>query len=71
MGGVSKSLVIGSFGNAFFILVSVLPAIKHNNRESELIILQDWFIYASMITSGIFCGFGQALLWTSQGYYIS
>lgn len=24
-----------------------------------------------MIVSGVACGFGQALLWTAQGYYVS
>jgi hypothetical protein len=58
VGGVSRSLVIGAFGNASFILASVLPALKHKHPESELFLLQDWFIYTSMIFTGIFCGFG-------------
>lgn len=71
VGGVSRSLVIGAFGNFAFILASVLPALKRQHPESSLFIFSNWFIYLIMILTGIICGFGQGLLWTSQGYYIS
>jgi MFS family permease len=71
LGGVSRSLVIGCLGNTMFIAASVLPTLRKQDPESDSIFLSEGFIYSTMIVSGVICGFGQALLWTSQGYYIS
>lgn len=71
VGGVSRSLLIGALASAVFILVSVLPALKKQQGESDSIFLSNGFIYASMVISAIICGFGQAILWTSQGLYVS
>jgi len=70
VGGVSRSLVLGAFGNGIFILSSVLPALNNSNKDGQPL-LPNWLIYLVMIIAAFICGVGQALLWTGQGYYIS
>lgn len=71
--GTNTCFVIGAIGNGVFILSSVLPALASQSpKDSD----PEWyltreFIYFAMISSSVLCGFGQGLLWTAEGFYIS
>ncbi len=64
-GGVQRSFVMGALASALFILASVVPALKKENPESTLFIFSNWFIYSSLIITGIICGLGQGILWAT------
>jgi MFS family permease len=72
LGGPSRAFVVGTLGNAIFILSSVLPAYKKQHSDDpDSLLSSSAFIYSAMILAGVICGVSQALLWTSQGFYIS
>ncbi len=71
--GVNKCLVIASITNGLFITSSALAPLKklHQQDNVHMFYYKEWFVYSMIIASALCAGFGQSIIWTAEGIYIS
>lgn len=68
LGGSARAMAIGAICCTLFILSSVLPVTQSENKDSKI---SDGAIYSGMMITSVFCGLGQAFLWTGSGFFLS
>ena len=69
--GTYKCLIFGGFGHFCFVFAQIFPAIKYDNPNNTSFITSDGFITTLLIICALIDGTGAALIWVSNGNYIS
>lgn len=69
--GYRACLVIGSFTGSFIQFVSLLPAYRANNLESDAWYYKPIVVYTVVIFAYFLNGIGSSLIWIAEGKYIS
>lgn len=69
--GIYKCLIIGGFGHFCFVVAQIFPAIKYDNPDSTSFVTSNGFITTLLIICALINGTGAALIWVSNGNYIS
>ena len=69
--GIYKCLIFGGFGHFCFVVAQIFPAIKYDNPDSTSFVTSNTFITTFLIICALINGTGAALIWVSNGNYIS
>ena len=71
--GIYKCLILGGFGHFCFVFAQIFPAIKYDHRDNgnTTFFTSDGFITVFLIICATINGVGAALIWVSNGSYIS
>ncbi|CDW72426.1 major facilitator superfamily protein [Stylonychia lemnae] len=69
--GARFAVRVGSITYFLYIAALLFPTLKENNKNSDLFIFTDGFIYSVIIIFAIINGIGSSLLWCGQGVYLS
>ena len=69
--GTYKCLIFGGFGHFCFVFAQIFPAIKYDHPDNDSFITSNGFITGLLIICALINGAGAALIWVSNGNYIS
>ena len=69
--GTYKCLILGGFGHFCFVFAQIFPAMKYDNPSSDSVFTSDAFITGILVVCALINGTGAALIWVSNGNYIS
>ena len=69
--GTYWCLILGGFGHFCFVFAQIFPAVKYDHPEKDGVITSNGFITALLIVCALINGTGAALIWVSNGNYIS
>lgn len=69
--GTYKCLIFGGFGHFCFVFAQIFPAVKYDHPDNDSVVTSDGFITTLLIICALINGTGAALIWVSNGNYIS